>query len=251
MKSERYLHCRIWGHLCQQNTSSASQKVLKFWTIRVATLEFNNCESIKINLQIRFNPSTEQTLMPTTSESSTKSDLADFFVSWPPPCSPLEGGTVEARKPKDCTNCDEVPANEGGGSLGCGSGHLVERADSAGLSKRALSGCKPRKLCWFPAVFYSILTKTQTNRNHTCRKHRRQADILPVLGWEGGQVPSIRWSSPTQTGPSLTWEQPWRFCPFCFFYSFCVPPTEYWNTDLVWWGVGATLSFSSPRATVG
>ena len=197
------------------------------------------------------------------SESSTKSDLADFLVSLPPPCSPLKigmsywighGGTVEARRPKDCTNCDEVPANEGGGSLGCGSGHLVERADSAGLSKRALSGCKPRKLCWFPADFYSILTKTWTNRNHTCRKHRRQADILRVLGWEGGQVPSIRWSSPTQTGPSLTWEQLWRFCPFSTFWFltlFCVPSTECWNTDLVWWGVGATLSFSSPRATVG
>ena len=48
---------------------------------------------------------------------------------------------------------EKIPANEGGGFLSCGSGHLVKRADPAGLSKGALSGCQPRKLCWFPADF--------------------------------------------------------------------------------------------------
>jgi len=114
---------------------SASQKVLKFWTIRVLTQEFNNSESIKINLQIRLNSSTEQTLMPTTSESSTKSGLEANML----------------RRLRLFATTLFAPANEGGGSLGCDSGHLVERAGSPCLSKRALSRCKPRKLCWFPA----------------------------------------------------------------------------------------------------
>ena len=65
MNGERYLHCRIWGHLCQRNTSSASQKVLKFWTICGLTLEFNI-----------LNPSTcKCVLMPTSFKSLTKPGL--------------------------------------------------------------------------------------------------------------------------------------------------------------------------------
>jgi hypothetical protein len=71
-----------------------------FWTIWVWTVEFNNSESIKINLQIRFNPSTEQTLMATASESSTKSGLAENML----------------RRLCLCATTLFAPANEGGGN---------------------------------------------------------------------------------------------------------------------------------------